>query len=224
MMQRPRLLVVEDDLGIRSALETALRIEGYEAHAEADGTRLSEAAQQFNPDLAVLDVRLPAGPDGYAMAGMLRLSSTIPIIFLSAAGGVDDRLAGFQAGGDDYVVKPFSMAEFMARITALLRRSGRLTSQSWTIGDLLIDDGARTAIRAGVPLVLTRTEYDLLLILVQHRGRVLSKPQLLTQVWGFDSYDTNLVEVHMSALRRKLEMSGPRLIHTVRGSGYVLRG
>jgi DNA-binding response OmpR family regulator len=220
----PRVLVVEDDAVIRSALEVALRGEGYSVRAEPDGTDLDHVAAQFRPDLAILDVRLPVGPDGYFMAARLRGGSDLPLLFLTAADTVDDRLAGVRAGADDYLVKPFSMAELLARVQALLRRSGRLTSDSWQVGDLVVDDGARTVVRGGVPLELTRTEYDLLVMLVQHVGRVLSKTQLLTQVWGFDAYDPNLVEVHMSALRRKLEATGPRLIHTVRGAGYVLRG
>ena len=221
---RPRVLVVEDDTPIRSALDVALRGEGYEVRAEADGTQLLQVAEQFLPDLAVLDVRLPVGPDGYAMAGILRRGSGLPVLFLTAADSVEDRLAGFQAGADDYLVKPFSMAELLAWVQALLRRSGRLSSSTWQIGDLIVDDGARTVVSGGVPLDLTKTEYDLLAMLAQHVGKVLSKTQLLTQVWGFDAYDTNLVEVHMSALRKKLELVGPRMIHTLRGAGYVLRG
>ncbi len=217
------MLVVEDDAVIRSALEVALRGEGYELKVERDGTGLEQAVADFRPDLAVLDVQLPVGPDGYAIARLLRRTSSLPILFVTAADSVDDRLAGFRAGGDDYLAKPFSMAELLARVQALLRRSGRLASASWQVGDLLVDDAARIVVRAGVPLELTRTEYDLLVMLVQQVGRVLSKTQLLTQVWGFDAYDTNLVEVHMSALRRKLEVAGPRLVHTVRGAGYVLR-
>jgi two-component system OmpR family response regulator len=219
----PRVLVVEDDVVIRSALEVALRGEGYEVRAEPDGTAVDKVASQFRPDLAILDVRLPEGPDGYALAGILRRSSDIPFMFLTAADTVDDRLAGFRAGADDYLVKPFSMAELLARVQALLRRSGRLSSDAWQVGDLVVDDGARTVVRGGLPLDLTRTEYELLVILVQHVGKVLSKTQLLTHVWGFEAYDPNLVEVHMSALRRKLEAAGPRMIHTVRGAGYVLR-
>jgi DNA-binding response OmpR family regulator len=222
-VNKPRVMVVEDDAVIRSALEVALRSEGYELRAEPDGVRLEQTTREFRPDLAILDVRLPVGPDGYAMARLLRRANGLPILFLTAADSVDDRLVGFQAGADDYLVKPFSMAELLARVQALLRRSGRLASASWHVGDLVVDDAARMVVRAGVPLELTRTEYDLLASLVQQVGMVLSKTQLLTLVWGFDAYDTNLVEVHMSALRRKLEVAGPRLIHTVRGAGYVLR-
>lgn len=224
LYQRPRVLVVEDDTPIRSALDVALRGEGYEVRAERDGTALLEVAQQFLPDLAVLDVRLPEGPDGYEMAGLLRRTSGLPVLFLTAADSVEDRLAGFDAGADDYLIKPFSMAELLARVQALLRRSGLLLSSTWQVGDLVVDDGARTVVRGGVPLDLTKTEYDLLAMLVRHVGKVMSKTQLLTMVWGFDAYDSNVVEVQVSGLRRKLEAAGPRLIHTVRGAGYVLRG
>jgi DNA-binding response OmpR family regulator len=221
--QKPRVLVVEDDAPIRAALEAALLATGYDVRAEGDGTRLTAVAAEFRPDLAVLDVRLPQGPDGYAMARLLRDGSTLPVMFLTAADAVQDRLAGFEAGADDYLVKPFSMAELLARVQALLRRAGLLSSSSWQLADLVVDDAAKTVVRGGHVVDLTRTEYELLALLVQHAGRVLSKTQLLTQVWGFDAYDANVVEVHMSALRRKLEACGPRLIHTVRGAGYVLR-
>lgn len=222
--QKPRVLVVEDDVPIRTALDAALQACGYQVRAESDGARIQQVADDFHPDLAVLDVRLPVGPDGYGIARTLRNGSTLPVMFLTAADAVEDRLAGFQAGADDYLIKPFSMAELLARVQALLRRSGRLSSAAWQIGDLVVDDAAKSVSRRGEPVDLTRTEYDLLASLLQHTGTVLSKTQLLTQVWGFDAYDTNLVEVHMSALRRKVERLGPRLIHTVRGAGYVLRG
>lgn len=214
---------MEDDDPIRSALDVALRGEGYEVRAEPDGSRLQDVAERFRPDLAVLDVRLPVGPDGYAMARILRGSSDMPVLFLTAADGIDDRLAGFAAGADDYLVKPFSMAELLARVQALLRRAGRLASAVRQVGDVMIDEGARVVMRAGIKLDLTRTEYELLSVLAQHPGQVMSKTQLLTQVWGFDALDDNLVEVHMVALRRKLEAHGPRVIQTVRGMGYVLR-
>lgn len=221
--QRPRVLVVEDDAPIRTSLEVALRSQGYEVRAEPDGCALAEVLAGFRPDLVLLDVRLPTGPDGYTMARTVRRSSDLPVLFLTAADTVEDRLAGFGAGADDHLAKPFSVAELLARVQALLRRSGRLSSSTWQVADLVVDDGARSVCRGGVPVELTRTEYDLLAALAQHVGRVLSKTQLLSSVWGFDAYDTNLVEVHMSALRRKLEQAGPRVIQTVRGAGYVLR-
>lgn len=221
--QRARVLVVEDDRPIRSSLEVALRGEGYEVLARADATDIEDVAATFRPDLAILDVRLPSGPDGYSAARKLRSGSDLPILFLTAADAIDDRLAGFDAGGDDYVTKPFSMAELLARSRAVLKRAGRLSSAVYQIGDLVIDDAARAVVRNGEILSLTRTEYDLLAVLAQHPGQVLTKTQLLTQVWGFDAFDANLVEVHLSALRRKLEAHGPRLVQTVRGMGYVLR-
>lgn len=221
--QRARVLVVEDDGPIRSSLDVALHGEGYEVTALPDATRLHDVVETFRPDLAILDVHLPAGPNGFGAARQLRAESDLPILFLTAADGIDDRLSGFDAGGDDYLVKPFSMAELLARVHALLKRAGRLSSAARQIGDLVIDDAARTVVRNGRVVNLTRTEYDLLSALSQHPGQVLSKTQLLTQVWGFDAYDANLVEVHLSALRRKLEAHGPRLLQTVRGVGYVLR-
>ncbi len=217
------MLVVEDDQPVRTSLEVALRGEGYEVCACPDASAVQKAVQQFRPDLAILDVRLSTGPDGYSTARLLRTSSDVPVIMLTAADTVEERLEGFNAGADDYIVKPFSMAELLARVQALLRRTGRLSSAVRQIGDVVIDDAARTVIRGGEMVELTRTEYDLLAVLAKHQRQVLSKVQLLTQVWGFDAYDVNLVEVHMSSLRRKLEAHGPRLIQTVRGVGYVLR-
>ena len=145
------------------------------------------------------------------------------MLFLTAADAVEDRLRGFEVGGDDYLVKPFAMAELLARIRALLRRTGRETSATRQVRDLMIDEASRTVHRAGVQVDLTGTEFDLLWALARNPGATLSKVQLLSQVWGFDLYEPNLVEVHVSALRRKLEAHGPRVIHTERGRGYVLR-
>lgn len=220
---KARILVIEDDEPIRSALVIALRSEGYEIRAESDGSAVTRVAEEFRPDLAVLDVRLPVGPDGYATARLLRGASDLPLLFVTAADSLDERLAGFNAGADDYLVKPFSMAELMMRIHALLRRAGRLSSQVRQVGDLVIDEAGRKVLRDGVTIELTRTEYNLLCTLARHLGQVLSKTQLLSLVWDFDAYGANLVEVHISTLRRKLEAHGPRLVHTVRGAGYVLR-
>jgi len=217
------VLVVEDDEPVREAVGIALRGEGYEVRSEADGSAVEEVVGKFHPDLAILDVRLPTGPDGYTMARRLRRVGDTPVLLLTAADSLDDRLAGFEAGADDHLGKPFSMAELLARAQALLRRSGRLVTASFEVGDILVDDATHTVQRGGNDIELTRTEYDLLSVLVRHPGQVLSKQQLLIQVWGFDAYDANVVEVHMSALRRKLEAFGPRVIQTIRGIGFVLR-
>lgn len=220
----PRVLVVEDDGSLREAVVAALRGAGYEPHGLADGLGIDAALQSFRPDLAVLDVRLPEGPSGLSIARRLRMQGHVPIVFLTAADSVDDRLAGFDAGADDYLAKPFSVAELLARIKALLRRAGVVNSAAWQVGDLVVEEEARTAVRGDRVLDLTRTEFDLLLALGARPGRVLSKTLLLSTVWGFDEYDPNLVEVHVSSLRRKLEAGGePRLLHTVRGVGYVVR-
>jgi two-component system, OmpR family, response regulator len=223
-MAAPRILVVEDDAALRDSLVVALRAEGYEVEAAADGATGLEAVEVFRPDLAVLDVRLPSGPDGLELSRQLRARGDVPVLFLSALGGLEDRLAGFEAGGDDYLTKPFSTSELLVRIQALLRRSGRLEARAWQVGDLVVDEAARIVTRGGVPVSLTRTEFDLLAALGRSVGTVVSKARLLALVWGFETYDENLVEVHISALRRKLEELGPRLVHTVRGVGYVLRG
>jgi DNA-binding response OmpR family regulator len=145
----------------------------------------------------------------------------LPIIFLTARDAVEDRLGGFELGADDYLVKPFALEELLARVRAVLRRTGRLGA-AIEAADIVVDEEAGLAARAGSPLELTATELRLLAYLVRQRGLVLSKHQLLTQVWGYDAYDPNVVEVHISALRRKLEAHGPRILHTVRGLGYRL--
>jgi two-component system, OmpR family, response regulator len=221
-----RVLVVEDDAAVRHTVRIALENEGHQIRAEGDGLAVEAVTRDFRPDVAVLDVRLPTGPCGLSIAAMLRgIDGDLPIIFLTAADDVEDRLAGFRVGGDDYLTKPFAVAELQARVHALLRRSGRLrTTGVWEVDDLCVDEGARRATRNGRELDLTRTEFELLAALGANADRVLSKSQLLTSVWGFEEYDPNVVEVYVSSLRRKLESEGePRLVQTVRGVGYVLR-
>jgi two-component system, OmpR family, response regulator len=145
----------------------------------------------------------------------------VPVIFLTARDSVEDRLLGFSLGADDYLVKPFALEELLARVRAVLRRTGRLAAVI-EAGDLIVDEQGGLATRAGGALELTPTELRLLAYLVRNRGLVLSKTQMLTQVWGYDHYDPNIVEVHVSALRRKLEAHGPRILHTVHGLGYRL--
>jgi DNA-binding response OmpR family regulator len=218
-----RILVVEDEASIREALVVALGDEGYEVRPAEDGLSALRGAEEFRPDLAIVDIRLPAGPDGLGVARRIREANDLPVLFLTAADGLEDRLAGFAAGADDYIVKPFSMSELLMRIRAILRRSGTLQSAVWQVGDLLVDEAARVVTRNGAVIDLTPTEFEVLSTLGRHRGQVLSKSQLLSLVWGYDAYDPNVVEAHVSALRRKLEAHGPRLIHTVRGAGYGLR-
>lgn len=219
-----RVLLVEDDSAVRDAVEIAFRGEGFDVRAEADGSAIQQIVRTFQPDVAILDVRLPTGPDGYTMVKQLRQLDDLPVVLLTSADSLDDRLTGFRAGADDYVSKPFSMAELLARVQALLRRSGRSSDATYRVGDLVVVDATRTVTRGGVELDLTRTEYDLLSVLCRSAGEVLSRKQLLQEVWGgYDYYADNVVEVHLSALRRKLEARGPRIIHTVRSVGYVLR-
>jgi DNA-binding response OmpR family regulator len=212
-----RVVVVEDEAAVRRAVLAGLRHEGFATRGFGDAVD-PDAILGFAPDLAILDVRLPSG-SGFALARRLRDRSTVSIMFLTARDAVADRVEGLELGADDYVVKPFALEELLARIRAVLRRSGRLSSVL-EAGDLLVDESGGWATRTGRPLSLTATELRLLAFLVRHRGQALSKDQLLTQVWGYDAYDPNLVEVHVSALRRKLEHLGPRVIETVRGIGY----
>lgn len=217
-----RVLVVEDQESVRDALAEALRSAGHTVEALPDGIGFEQAVDAFRPDLAVLDVMLPGGRDGIALGRVLRARSDAALLFLTARDAVEDRLGGFAVGADDYLVKPYVTAELLARVAALLRRLGRVPS-TVQVGDLVLDEAAAVATRGGAPLDLTGTEFRLLAYLVAHRGRTLSKTQILTQVWGYEDYDPNLVEVYVSALRRKTERTGPRLIHTARGLGYTLR-
>lgn len=218
-MVAPRILVVEDSVAIRVAVETALTAQGYAVTALPDGSDLEAALQSPSPDLVVLDVMLP-GRDGFALLGVIRRLSTAAVVMLTARDTTGDRVAGLLAGADDYLVKPFALAELMARIQTVLRRT-RPALPSVVIGDLEVAEGADTVTRGGQTIDLTATERSLLDYLVGQRGRVVSKAQILTAVWGY-GFDDNVVEVQVSGLRRKLETEGPRLLHTVRGRGYRL--
>lgn len=218
-----RVLLVEDDPLTREVLSAALTGTGFEVHAEADGTRVERAVQSFRPDIALIDMRLGDGVNGLTVARRLKSTDDFPLLFLTSASGIDDVLAAFDAGGDDYIVKPFVMAELLARMRAALRRNGREARSVIELGDLVVDEGAHSVVRAEHVVDLTHREFSLLVTLCRHSGMVLSKVQLLASVWGFEHYDLNVVEVHVSALRKKLEEHGPRLIQTIRGVGYVFR-
>jgi DNA-binding response OmpR family regulator len=218
-----RVLLVDDDPLVREILAAALEGAGYDVQAEVDGSRIERAVATFVPDIALIDLHLGGGVTGITVARRLRGTREIPFVFLTAATGIDDVLAAFEVGGDDYVVKPFVMAELLARMWAVLRRWDRIGRSVLEVGDLVIDLEAHRVLQTGRTVELTHREFSLLATLAQHRGMVLSKLQLLNQVWGFDHYDLNLVEVHICALRRKLEEHGKRHIFTVRGAGYVLR-
>lgn len=213
--------MIEDAEAIGAAVSSALRDAGYQVQVRPDGRDLEVELARFRPDLVVLDVMLP-GRDGFLLLEVVRRTSGAGVVMLTARDGVPDRLRGLDAGADDYVVKPFVLAELVARVSAVLRRLGR-TPSTVQIGDLVVDADSAVVLRGGAPVELTATELRLLRYLAAQRGRVVGKTQILTAVWGYEDYDPNLVEVHVSALRRKLEEHGPRLLHTVRGLGYVLR-
>jgi two-component system, OmpR family, response regulator len=212
-----RVVVIEDEQAVRDAVLAALRAERFTAAGFEDLPRPGDVLA-LAPDLAILDVLLP-GANGFELARWLRARRELSIIFLTARDAVADRVAGLELGADDYLVKPFALEELMARVRAVLRRRGAIP-RVLEVERLLVDEEHGFAARGGRELALTPTELRLLAFLMRHRGQALSKDQLLTQVWGYDAYEHNLVEVHISALRRKLEAHGPRVIHTVRGIGY----
>ncbi|MEV5714662.1 response regulator transcription factor [Amycolatopsis mediterranei] len=218
----PRVLVIEDAEAIRVAVESALADAGFSVRSRPDGAELEGELVRTRPDLVVLDVLLP-GRDGFELLRVIRRTSAAGVVMLTARDGVEDRLRGLGEGADDYVVKPFVLAELVARVTAVLRRTGR-TRPAVEVGDLVIDVEGGRARYGDADVELTSTEWKVLLYFAEHRDRVVSKTQVLTAVWGYGDSAPNLVEVNVSTLRRKLEAHGPRVLHTVRGQGYVLRG
>ena len=220
-MTAARILVIEDSDAIRLAVVTALSAQGFEVSGSVDGEDLEARLPRDPPDLVILDVMLP-GRDGFELLQIIRRLSTAAVLMLTARDALTDRLHGLSQGADDYLIKPFAMAELVARIHAVLRRS-KQGGSSIAIDDLVINDDASLVQRAGTRVGLTETERRLLGYLAQHRDRVVSKTQILTAVWGYEGFDENVVEVHISSLRRKLEADGgSRLVHTVRGRGYLL--
>jgi two-component system, OmpR family, response regulator PrrA len=221
----PLVLVVDDDEAIRSALERALRLEGFAVEVAEGGRRALELVEERRPGVIVLDVVMP-DLSGVTVTSRLRARGVdTPICILSARDEVQDRVAGLEAGADDYVIKPFDLEELAARLRALLRRVPEAEGSLVRVGDLIVDPGQRSVRRAGRNVELTRREFELLEQLARHRGMVLSRQQLLECVWGYDfEVDGNVVDVFVGYLRRKLEAGGEsRIIHTVRGVGFVLR-
>jgi two-component system, OmpR family, response regulator MprA len=223
---RTEVLVAEDDVAVRESLVRGLRLEGYEVRAVTDGLAAVEGVAEREPDLVILDVMMPI-VDGLTACRRIRARSrTLPILILTARHEVSDRIAGLDAGADDYLVKPFALGELSARVRALLRR-GSLSGANEVMqcGDLTLDPRSRQATRGAHRLELTKTEFDLLELLMHNAGIVLSRETLYDRVWGID-FETasRSLDVHISYLRHKTEHEGePRLIETVRGVGYVVR-
>jgi two-component system response regulator PrrA len=221
----PLVLVVDDDEEIRKALERALRLEGLAVRVADGGHAALQLVEQERPGVMVLDMVMPDLSGISVVTRMRARGNDTPICILSARDEVEDRVAGLEAGADDYVVKPFDIGELAARLRALLRRMPAGDGEPIRVGDLLVDPARRSVQRAGRPVELTRREFELLEELARHRNVVLSRGQLLERVWGYDfEVDGNVVDVFVGYLRRKLEADGEaRMIHTVRGVGFVLR-
>lgn len=228
---KSKVLVVEDEETLLFALAHNLRREGYTVITAARGDDGLKLAREQQPDLIVLDVMLP-GVDGIQVCRLLRRDSTVPIIMLTALGGEGDRVAGLDTGADDYMPKPFGMRELLARIRALLRRSGPRMAEAPVAGvvltgDLALDPERRETTREGRVVRMKPKEFELLLFFAQHRGRVFSREQILNEVWGYDFYGgPRTVDVHIRWLRQKIEADpgAPLRLRTVRGSGYLFEG
>ena len=223
-----RLLVVDDEPNIRELLSASLRYAGFEVATAADGQQALALADSFRPDLLVLDVMMP-GLDGFGVVRRLRQSGRhTPVLFLTARDAAEDKVSGLTLGGDDYVTKPFSLDEVLARIRAVLRRSAGVQKVSeaprLSFADIELDEESHEVIKAGTLISLSPTEFKLLRYLMANAGRVLSKAQILDHVWNYDfNGEANVVESYISYLRRKIDTTEPRLLHTIRGVGYTLR-
>jgi two-component system response regulator MprA len=219
-----RVLIVEDDVDIADVLRRSLRNEGYEVKTSADGVEALDVAAGFVPDLVVLDLGLP-GLDGVEVCRRLRGDGDVPILMLTARAETEDRVAGLDSGADDYLVKPFERKELLARIRALLRRRPPRGSASLEVGDLCLNPDTREVRHGEREIELTNREFELLEFLMRNERLVVSRERLLDEVWGYDPMAaTNTIDVFISNLRRKLEAGGePRLLHTKRGAGYVLK-
>jgi len=224
---RFRVLIADDDQAVRDSLERTLRFEGYNVEIAGDGVDALARAADTPPDLFVLDVTMPLMGGLDACRQLRAAGDRTPVLMLTARDGISDRVAGLDAGADDYLVKPFALQELLARVRALLRRVAADAPDENTLrfGDLTMDLRSRTVRRGAVLLELTRTEFSLLQALLQHAGQVLTRGQLFERVWGYDlDRSSNSLDVYIGYLRRKLEPGGAsRLVHTVRGVGFVLR-
>ncbi|WP_281356302.1 response regulator transcription factor [Acrocarpospora macrocephala] len=222
-----RVLVVDDEPDLAEVLEAVLRQENWQVRTAGDGAEAVRQAREFQPDAVVLDVMLP---DMDGLEVLRRLREDAPrtcVLFLTARDAVEDRIAGITAGGDDYVTKPFSLEEVLARLRGLLRRAGMARPDDGNrlvAADLIMDEEAREVSRGGVPIDLTPTEFELLRLLMINQRRVLSKSQILDQVWSYDfGGQAHVVELYISYLRKKIDAGRAPLIHTVRGVGYVMK-
>lgn len=224
----PRVLVVDDEPMLTDLLSMALRMEGWEVRTASSGFDALHAVRDFEPDAMLLDVMMP-DLDGMAVLHRLRQSGNdVPVLFLTARDAVVDRVAGLTAGGDDYVTKPFSLEEVVARVRALMRRAGTAQSDQddpiLRVADLTLNEDSHEVERAGVPVELTATEFELLRYLMRNQRRVVSKAQILDRVWHYDfGGRSSVVELYISYLRKKLDHGRPPLIHTVRGVGYMIK-
>jgi len=222
-----RVLVVDDETSLRELLSMALRFEAWDVRTAEAGIEAVRTAREFRPDAVVLDMMLP-DIDGLEVLRRLRNDTpSVPVLFLTARDAVEDRIAGLTAGGDDYVTKPFSLEEVVARVRALVRRSGAAVARDdavLTVGDLYLDEDSREVRRGSTEISLTATEFELLRFLMRNPRRVLSKAQILDRVWNYDfGGQANVVELYISYLRRKIDAGRAPMIHTMRGAGYVLR-
>ncbi|MHB8293072.1 MAG: response regulator transcription factor [Acidimicrobiales bacterium] len=221
-----RVLVVDDEASILDLVEMGLRYEGFEVATAATGMAALKAVVDFRPDLMVLDVMLP-DMDGLEVVRRLRNDVVgVPVVFLTARDATEDKVSGLSAGGDDYVTKPFSLEELVARVRAVLRRAGKGAGDDSVLrfSDLVMNEDTHEVQRGGSPIELTATEFKLLRYLLTNPRRVLTKAQILDHVWQYDfGGDANVVETYVSYLRKKVDRLGPPLIHTVRGVGYSLR-
>jgi two-component system OmpR family response regulator len=223
-----RALVVDDEPSLGELIQMALRYEGWQVEVATDGASALNKARTFKPDIVVLDIMMP-GLDGLEVLKRLRASGDdVAVLFLTAKDAVNDRVVGLTAGGDDYVTKPFSLEEVVARLRSLLRRTGRAvtgyTDPVLRIGDLTLDEESYEVTRAGRQIELTAKEFELLRYLMRNPRRVVSKLQILDRVWSYDFEGrSSIVEIYISYLRKKIEADGPPMIHTVRGVGYLIK-